>query len=261
MKAHYLLSSLILISACGPSALPMEVDAGVCVPVGTVEFSCFDGRDDDCDHAVDCADPDCLLACDDTQFPDAATCGEANFGGDPLAIPDGVGMSYETTLTISGFDPGQTLQDTSGIRRICVVMEHSWLRDLQIEFICPSGTVLVLSQFLGQVGGEVFMGEPNDSDVYDPIPGIGYQYCWTPTATNAPMLEWANANLPLGSGTLPPGDYQASGDFNSLIGCELNGTWRWRATDDWAIDNGFVFSWLVEFNSNIIPNCDDWIVE
>jgi hypothetical protein len=135
-------------------------------------------------------------------------------------------------------------------------MEHSWLRDLQIEMICPSGTVIVLQQFLGQTGGEIYMGEPNDNDGFDPIPGVGYEYCWTPTATNPPMLDWANAN-PL-AGTLPAGDYQASSGFGALVGCDLNGLWRIRATDDWGIDNGFIFEWSLEFNSEIITDCSGW---
>jgi hypothetical protein len=30
-----------------------------CVPVADEEIDCLDGRDDDCDHAIDCDDPDC----------------------------------------------------------------------------------------------------------------------------------------------------------------------------------------------------------
>lgn len=263
----FALAGLVL-AGCGPTVTeqPDYGDASTnnqadgangCTVTETQEASCFDGLDNDCDGIFDCSDPDCAGPCSNQS--DAGSCGEADFAGEPLAIPDGVGMSYETTLTISGFDPGQTLQDLSNFRGTCVTMEHSWLRDLQIELICPSGQVIVLQEFLGQTGSELYMGVPNDNDGFDPIPGTGYEYCWTPDATNQPMLEWANAN-PL-AGTLPAGDYQASDGYAPLVGCELNGTWTIRATDDWGIDNGFIFSWSVNFDPSIISDCDNWDVE
>ncbi len=271
------LLSLVLV-ACGPSVSGQQdynadangnnnpnVDGGGnnnCTPTESAETNCWDGVDNDCDGIYDCSDTDCAEAC--TNSADAGTCGEATHSGETLAIPDGVGMSYETTLTISGFEDGQTLGDLNNFKGTCVTMEHSWLRDLQIELICPSGEVIVLQQFLGQTGGELYMGEPNDSDSVDPIPGTGYEYCWTPNATNPPMLDWANANPNpdiFTPQTLPPGDYQASDAYAPLLGCSLNGTWTIRATDDWGIDNGFIFGWSVEFDPSIIPDCDDFQVE
>lgn len=219
----------------------------------TIENDCFDNVDDDCDNMTDCADPDCAALCNPS---DAGVCGEAAYGGGALAIPDGVGMSYETTMDIQGFDQGQTMGAVSDIVKICVTMEHSWLRDLQMEALCPSGQLVVLNEFLGQTGGEIYMGIPNDGDSFDPIPGTGWNYCWSPTATNPPMLDWANAN-PF-AGTLPEGDYQASGGFDPFVGCDLNGQWMIRVTDDWGIDNGYIFGWSIEFNSDIISDCSGW---
>jgi hypothetical protein len=224
----------------------------------TVETNCFDGRDDDGDSKIDCDDPDCDSTCNPVPG-DAGTCGEATHSGMPLAIPDGVGMSYATSLVISGFEPGQTLDDITKFKGACVTMEHSWLRDLQIDLICPSGEVVELQRFLGQTGSELYMGEPNDTDGTNPIPGVGYQYCWRPDATNPPMLDWANANP--GAGTLPPGDYQSASPYSNLTTCGLNGAWTIRATDDWGIDNGFIFEWSVEFDPSLIPDCDDFVVE
>ncbi|HUH01264.1 MAG TPA: proprotein convertase P-domain-containing protein [Kofleriaceae bacterium] len=251
--------------ACGPTVSGDPnggngVDGGATgIDAGpqTTETNCFDGRDDDGDGLMDCDDPDCDEACNPTD--DTEECGEATHTGDPLAIPDGVGMSYATSLIISGFDPGQTLTDISGFLGACVTMEHSWLRDLHIELICPTGQIVVLQQFLGQTGSELYMGEPIDGDGFNPTPGVGYEYCWRPTATNAPMLEWSNANP--GVGTLPSGDYQSSGPYTNLVGCGLNGAWTIRATDDWGSDNGFIFEWSLEFDSAIISDCEGWDVE
>ena len=51
----------------------------------------------------------------------------------------------------------------------------------------------------------------------------------------------------------------ANTSFDELVGCTLNGDWTIRATDDWGIDNGYIFEWTVTFSESIIPDCDDWI--
>ncbi len=237
---------------------------GECVATAEEEVSCSDGIDNDCDGKTDCENQECAFdpACTGGGGGPGDSCGEASYTGDPLAIPDGDGQSYETSVTINGFDPGQTLLSADGFVSACVNMEHSWLRDLQIEMICPSGQLVVLQQFLGTEGDEVYMGTPNDSDGVDPTPGTGAEYCWTANAVNEPMLEWANNNPspdlfePL---TLPPGDYRPNSSFDALVGCTLNGDWTIRATDDWGIDNGYIFEWKVTFSESIIPDCDDWI--
>jgi hypothetical protein len=192
----------------------------------------------------------------------AESCGDAAYLGGSLAIPDGLGVPYETSVTISGFGEDAVLGDVSKFLGVCVNMEHTWIRDLQIELETPSGTVIVLNQFLGQEGGEVYLGEPDDTDDYDPNPGVGYDYCWTPTATNPPMLDYCNANFSDSwePETLPAGSYQASSGFGGMLGTQLNGTWTLRCIDDWAMDNGYIFYWNMHFDSSLIPNCEEWVV-
>ncbi len=222
--------------------------------------------DGDSDADVDTdADADADADSDgDTDTSNNEECGEAGYTGDPLAIPDGdvEGLSYETTMTISGFGDGATLPSVDKFIAVCVNMEHSWIRDLQIEMIPPGGEAskVILNEYLGKNGSEVFLGIPNENDEEDPpIPGVGYTYCWTPNAVNPPMLEWANQH-PF-QGTVPEGDYQASSGFDILVGKPLNGAWTLRCTDDWAIDNGYIFWWSLEFDSSLIPDCDEWIIE
>lgn len=243
-----------------PDGSTTDVDgASSCNATEAVEVSCYDGADNDCDGRADCTDADCTEICNGTTT-DAAVCEDPIFPGDTLAIPDVLGVDYESTITIAGFDPGQTLNDANNFLGLCVTMEHSWLRDLQIELDCPSGTTLVMQHFRGQMGGEIFMGEPNDNDGVNPTPGVGYEYCWTPTATRGPsMTEWADTNL--AGNTLPPGDYQSSDPYTNLEGCELNGQWTVRVVDDWAIDNGFIFGWTLAFDPNILPECLIVIIE
>lgn len=286
LKASCVLS--LTLSGCGPSdgngsgktnnssgdGPALAPDASTCVPTSTTEFNCNDSKDDDCDGKIDCESTACASSAscrNDISTPDGGDsgpntnegCGEATYPGEALAIPDGNGTAYETSVNITGFDNGQLLENATGFVSACVTMEHSWLRDLQIEMVCPSGQVVVLQKYLGQNGSELHMGTPDDSDSVDPVPGIGAEYCWTTNAINPPMLDWANANEPpILSGIitkLPAGDYKPSTSMDALVGCTLNGDWKIRAIDDWAVDNGYIFEWKINFNPDIISDCGNWI--
>ena len=55
--------------------------------------------------------------------------------------------------------------------------------------------------------------------------------------------------------TLPPGNYAAAGQFSDLLGATLNGNWSIQVTDEWPIDNGYIFSWTIAFDPTILTNC------
>ncbi|MBQ0016841.1 MAG: PKD domain-containing protein, partial [Bacteroidales bacterium] len=46
--------------------------------------------------------------------------------------------------------------------------------------------------------------------------------------------------------------YKPADDFSSLVGCPLNGTWKVEICDNWAVDNGWIFSWWMD-----LCNIDD----
>jgi gliding motility-associated-like protein len=56
---------------------------------------------------------------------------------------------------------------------------------------------------------------------------------------------------------LPSGDYLPIDDFANLEGCDLNGDWTIHVLDNIGIDNGYIFSWQLIFNQDIIPD-DLW---
>ncbi len=188
---------------------------------------------------------------------------------DSLALPDGTGVSYSTPIEFSNFAPGQTLQSVDDLESICVNMEHSWMRDMSITIQCPNGTEVELHNHPGNTGGMVFLGEPIDLDILNPRPGVGYDYCWTPDATRDTWINYANTNFTLlGSGTLPAGDYSSYQNLNKLVGCPLNGSWTINVTDWWLQDNGFIFSWSINFAPEVFPDLEtftpgivstDWI--
>lgn len=43
------------------------------------------------------------------------------------------------------------------------------------------------------------------------------------------------------------GYYQPASDFSSLIGCPLNGDWTLQICDNYGSDNGWIFSWAIDF--------------
>ena len=157
-----------------------------------------------------------------------------------LPLPDGTGASIEVPIQVIGNAPGDVLTSVDNLR-ICVNMEHSWMRDLEIKVTCPNGQSAILHNHPGQTGGEVFLGEPYESDegLPVPVPGVGYDYCWTANAPNPTWIEYANANIPP---VIPPGDYKPYQPLTNLLGCPIDGEWMLTFTDLWPIDNGHVFS-------------------
>ena len=177
---------------------------------------------------------------------------------DSLPLPDGTGATYSTSIVFNNFSPGQVLTDINDLLSICVNMEHSWMHDLQIELVCPDGTTVVLQQQVFQ--GLCLLGIPDESDEgFDPpLQGIGWDYCWTPTATNGNWTQyWQNT----GVGTLPSGDYNAFGDLNDFLGCPLNGEWTIVVQDLWGIDNGWIFEWSIDFAPELYPNVETFTPE
>ncbi len=275
LASIFLAASLLV--GCGPSVSGSGDDVGgddegeapdaaQCVPTGPE--MCAGAADEDCDGFYDCTDVDCygVGSCPDGN----PACGTLDLTeGQPLALPDSntstptaacapvTGLAqYTSSINFTGFSDGQVLEAADDILGICVVMEHSWLRDLQMEMTCPTGGTVVLSQFRGTgSGGELYMGVPNDGDSSaTPIPGTGYEYCWNPTMTTPQMLDQAG-------GTLPAGDYAPSCGMTAFEGCTLNGDWTIKVTDMWGADNGFIFSWGIKFDPSIVEDCDDWPVD
>jgi len=78
-------------------------------------------------------------------------------------------------------------------------------------------------------------------------PGVGYDYFWSPDATNG---TWADN----AGGTLPSGTYEAVQPWTLLEGCPLNGTWTIEVCDSWGSDNGFIFDWFINFDPSLYPD-------
>lgn len=181
--------------------------------------------------------------------------------GGPVQLPDNIGTPFTSQLTFAGFPFGSTLASTTDILSICVSMEHSYMGDLVIEMICPSGQSITLHQ---QGGGTTFLGDANDTEPAGTaaIPGVCWDYCWSPTATLGTWQQssqgGASPNVMPSSTpgffSLVPGTYSSVQPFNNLIGCPLNGTWTFSITDMLLIDNGVICDWSVSFDPSFYSN-------
>lgn len=270
MKLHSvaLLCSLV---ACGPES--RDPGTNVDAPSGGAEI-CDDGIDNNNNGATDCDDTACagVGSCPACEPPVSQ----------PLALPDGIDEAggsctndascstgkcvanfcanpYTSQAIWSTFAQGSTLTDPSQLQKVCLQIEHSWLADLQIELVAPNDAHLVLHAYDRTHAPSIYLGDANDGDDassgVSPQPGVGKTYCFTPTATT-PI--WQGATIPASDGfgdEIMPGDYASEGAWSAIANAPLNGTWELRVTDLWADDNGFLFSWTMEFDPALQPGC------
>ncbi|MEM9884654.1 MAG: proprotein convertase P-domain-containing protein [Bacteroidota bacterium] len=210
--------------------------------------------------AVNANDPNSVISVTPTQGTFLAK----RILADSLSLPDGTGEAYTSGINFSNFSPGQTLQNIEDLIGVCVNIEHSYLRDLEITLTCPSGQSIIMHEYPGRFNSStVHLGEPinegsgNEGTV---IPGNGYEYCWTPNAPNGTWVQSIRDPDDLitvgGEATLPEGDYSTFDPMTDLEGCPLNGEWMISVEDLWASDNGFIFSWGIEFNPNLYPEVE-----
>lgn len=179
-------------------------------------------------------------------------------------LADGAGFSYNSSLVYDFFEPGATLQSCSDLLGVMVNMEHSYMGDLGITVSCPNGTTVDLITWGSNGGGGTFLGQAtDDNQINNLAPGVGYDYTWSPTATNgtwgenagdAPPITYINGvGQQVTNDVLPSGTYEASGNLCNLVGCPLNGAWTFSVTDNLGADNGYVFGWGLDLNPALFP--------
>lgn len=201
-----------------------------------------------------------------------------------IYIPDGPDPSsgvlpscIEKKITFSEFKNNSTIISASDIISVCINIEHSFLGDLNIDLVCPNGSVSNLKRiiqyginFLGIPYGGVSHNTSDSTSITQPInfPGHGFTYCFSNIMNqnqrgllnNCPQILVADSSVLADycytcdstNRTNSSGYYQpeiavgVAGTFSSLIGCPLNGDWMIRICDNQMVDNGFMFSWDLE---------------
>ena len=181
-----------------------------------------------------------------TPTPFVTNCTPPIAGVTPL--PDGIGVSYQTCITVDCFGSSQIVNSATDIANICINMEHSYLGDLQMEIVCPNGQTVPLKTY-AQGGGGTYLGNALDDGTTNP--GTGANYCFSMSGTallvNGPTVISGN---PAGA-SIAAGTYSPASSFAGLVGCPLNGGWCIKITDNLAIDNGTIFSWDVNFSTAV----------
>lgn len=190
-------------------------------------------------------------------------------------LPDGSGVSYETSITLDCFGEDQILTNTNDIISVDINMEHSYMGDLDIYLTSPNGVQVTLFE---QAGSSTWLGQATDGDASQELVGIGADYGWSMnpeyngtmaaaiTAGNTVELDNLNTGEVFNSTgqSLVSSTYLPVGDFNDFVGTSLNGNWTITVTDNLNIDNGWIFSWGITINQNIIPSSwsfDNYIVD
>lgn len=190
----------------------------------------------------------------------------SNSIADTIFIPDGQQFPLISEIVVSGFRANQTVVDVSDILDITANIEHSYAGDLGIKIICPDLKSVVLKDYATGMGS-THLGEPIDMGPNGdgPYPGKGYNYSWVPANSQYGTM-YQNDNLHYHSyvdlegqnyinvAYLPEGTYLPENSLSNLIGCPINGTWKLEITDQFFIDNGYLFSWEINFSNSITPD-------
>jgi uncharacterized protein (TIGR02145 family) len=186
-----------------------------------------------------------------TGGPCPLPCDSLDVQGEGFAVPDDQTQCFSGVALMSAADEsgGNVIADVTDIESVNINMEHSFMGDLTIALTCPNESSLILHS---QGGGGTYLGVPVDVDAQPNDQGVGYDYAWSPSAPNGTWVDNAG-------GTLPPGTYEAVGDWSQLIGCPINGQWTLEICDGWGSENGFVFDWGVKFQDGVVS--DTCIVE
>ncbi len=190
-------------------------------------------------------------------------------------IPDGPVCTIpclEAKINVDAFPSGSVITNVSDILSVCINIEHSFVGDLSIELVCPNSTSAVLKHFTNS--GGAYLGQPIDgtgNSCYPEMnpPGIGWNYCFSNQLLDGQrgVINGNNMGSPVdsthileGTGYFQTPNQSATSmaygwetvdlnGFTNLIGCPLNGEWEIRICDYWGIDNGYIFSWNLEFNT------------
>jgi subtilisin-like proprotein convertase family protein len=163
-------------------------------------------------------------------------------------LPDGSGVSYTTSITTNCYSPSATVTTATDITNVCLNIEHSYLGDLDIELICPSGLSISLKDYPG--GGSTYLGGALDDAGTGP--GVGATYCFTPAAVTLLVNgSTTTAGNPVAT-SISPGNYMPANSFAGLIGCPINGNWTIQVTDHLTVDNGYIFNWDINFNAALL---------
>lgn len=135
-------------------------------------------------------------------------------------IPDNDANGVYSPIQVTGVS--QTTVAPGIIQSVCVSINHMWASDVDIYLVAPDGSIMELSTDNGGAGNNGYVNT-----------------CFSPSATS-----------PIYAGSSPfTGFYLPEGDFNTLNGSPVNGTWQLWVLDDGSFFTGNVDHWSITFGN------------
>ncbi len=176
-------------------------------------------------------------------------------------LPDGSGVTYESTLDFSRMFPAGTTMVEGCFPSVSLELEHSYTGDLTMYLIAPNGAIV---QLFNQYGGSNHFGTCSTAAA-NGVPGCPLTYTFV-NSGGVPIQNalTSNATQTCGiyAGPCESATYYLSqtinsfNNFNALIGTPLAGVWRIRIVDNIALDDGFLFSWTLNFPQSCYGNVE-----
>ena len=170
---------------------------------------------------------------------------------DPVFLDDVVGGNYQSDLVLQNFFEGDAVLEDINCITLWIDMEHTWGGDLTINLYAPNGEQIIVLEDQNGGGngnglGNFDLGIPNGGST----PGTGWVYGFNAAQTQTihDVVNGGVTLLPesdLTAGTDMYGFYNA--DYTNILGTPLNGTWTLEIIDTWGGDDGYVFSWGIDF--------------
>ena len=124
---------------------------------------------------------------------------DVDFGGG-LFIPDDQSQCFSSSIVFTSFNSGQVVESVDDIENLFINFEHSFMGDPHDHLHLPGWKLDGVHQ---QGGGGTFLGRTSGQRWHPGYPGTGYDYFWSPDATNG---TWADN----AGGTLPSGTYESA---------------------------------------------------
>ena len=170
-------------------------------------------------------------------------------GGEETALGDVQGVTFTSTLDLDCFQ-SQNLTNIAQLESICIVMEHTYIGDLEITAISPNGQRVTLHN---RTGTSLQLGSPIVTDGTGP--GEGWEYCFAMNgATLLSNGSVVQSGTPTTSLTIEAGTYLPVGDFNSFLNTPIDGQWSLEIIDYLPQDDGTIFSWSLNFDESLFAS-------
>jgi gliding motility-associated-like protein len=180
--------------------------------------------------------------------------------------PQGETVSYESIIEIDDFGTNSKITSSKDINQMCISMEHSYLGDLEMTLICPSGKEITIfnsykgdnGSIPGGFGGGYSLGNDLEMDG-GPQGSPQWQYCFSSKKSNFGtfadeiIIENFKLNIVNNLAMNPDGIYLPEESFDKFIGCPVKGEWKIKVKDNSPGDDGYIFNWGIMFNGESFP--------